>query len=659
MTLAPIDILIVFAYIAVMLYIGVRSRQFAGKNLENYFLAGRNMPGWMTGVSYAASMVSADAAVGYGGLAVVTGLSVSWIYLSRFGLALFLGAMLFAVYWRRLNTFTTLEFYELRFEGMPGTLMRFWLAFRTSLIAMVAWTGISLLALVKISQPVLGWGKTETLALAIPLAVLYVWFSGYLGVVLGNLVQVSVLVVGSALLAWRVLAAVGGPHQLATRLAAVSPSTLAIFPSADSAVFPSIACIAWLIGTSIGYGGDAAPMGGAVEGQRILSSRTPKEACKMYVVSEVTLFTLVWLLSVPCFAAAVFWPQLRNGLWDRELAYGLLMTRYLTPGLLGLVYVAMLGGIISVVGDNLNFGSQVLLNDIYRRHLVKHASERHYLLAGRLAIFAVLGLSLLVVYRVQFVFDVAVFMVGLSAAEMSANWAQWWWWRFNGWARVAASFGGGACYLAIALLWPAWPWWNRMFSTMAISTVLWIAVTLLTAPERNELLLNFYRRSHPMGVWGPIARLAGASPSPTRLRFPIGVGLALALAGAIAVMAYITGISQLYVARYHKGLLLLGLMVLAGAAFLLFFPRYIDALLSPTEQQTSSESHATARSTMESFGLHRVFSIVFFSTAAVFAFQAIFLRGGAVSLLACLAAVAAALLLLRSATRKQQSEEGN
>src|SRR5690242_4032866 len=503
MKLSPIDVLIVVAYSAIILYIAGRSRRFAGKNLENYFLAGRNMPGWMTGISYAASMVSADAAVGYGGLAVVTGLSVAWIYLSRFGFALFLGAMLFAVFWRRLNTFTTLEFYEIRFEGLPGTLMRFWLAFRTSLIAMVAWTGISLLALVKISEPVLGWGKTETLALAIPLSVLYVWFSGYVGVVLSNLVQVSVLVVGSAVLAWRVLFAVGGPHQLASKLSALDPSMLSIFPSAQSSIFPALACIAWLIGTSIGYGGDAAPMGGAVEGQRILSSRTPKEACKMYVVSEVTLFTLVWLLSVPCLAAAVFWPQLRTGQLDRELAYGLLMTRYLTPGLLGLVYVAMLGGIISVVGDNLNFGSQVLLNDIYRRHLVKHATERHYLFAGRCAIFVVLGLSLLVVYKVKFVFNVAVFMVGLSAAEMSANWAQWWWWRFNGWARVAASFGGGACYLAIALLWPSWPWWNRMFLSMGLSTVLWIVVTLFTAPERNERLVAFFLRARPLGCWSP------------------------------------------------------------------------------------------------------------------------------------------------------------
>jgi SSS family solute:Na+ symporter len=654
MKLRSIDILIVLAYTTVILYIAGRSRRFAGKSLENYFLAGRNMPGWMTGVSYAASMVSADAAVGYGGLAVVTGLSVSWIYLSRFGFALFLGAMLFAVFWRRLNTFTTLEFYELRFEGLPGTLMRFWLAFRTSLVAMVAWTGISLLALVKISEPVLGWGKTETLALAIPLAVFYVWFSGYLGVVLSNLVQVSVLVVGSAVLAWRVLSAVGGPHQLAAKLDTFGPATLGIFPSGDSTVFPAIACIAWLIGTSIGYGGDAAPMSGAVEGQRILSSRTPKEACKMYVVSEVTLFSLVWLLSVPCLAAAIFWPQLRTGQWDRELAYGLLMTRYLTPGLLGLVYVAMLGGIISVVGDNLNFGSQVLLNDIYRRHLVKCASERHYLLAGRLAIFVVLGLSLLVVYRVRFVFDVAVFMVGLSAAEMSANWAQWWWWRFNGWARVAASFGGGACYLTIALLWPTWAWWNRMFLSIGISTLLWIVVTLVTTPERHELLLTFYRRAHPLGRWAPIAQLAGEPRSTTKPRFPIAAGLALAFAGALAVMAYITGISQFYVGRYNTGLLLFSILVLAGALFFLGFPRYIDALLSPEEKQQAAESGTSAGA----FGLHRVFSVVCFGASAVLGFQTAFLRGGPTSLTLCLVAVCGGLLLLHYGRTKGIKQSG-
>ena len=648
MKLAPIDVLIIAAYMAVIVYIAARSRRFAGKSLENYFLAGRNMPGWMTGISYAASMVSADSAVGVGGLAVVTGVYVAWTYLSRFGIALFLGAVLFAIYWRRLHTFTTLEFYELRFEGVPGTLMRLWLACRTSLIAMVAWTGISLLALVKVSEPVLGWGKTETLALAIPLAALYVWLSGYLGVVLSNLVQVAVMSVGAIVLAWRVLSAAGGPEQLASKLSAIGPSTLASFPPANDALFPAIACVAWLIGTSVGYGGDAAPMSGAVEGQRILSSRSPKEACKMYVVTEVTLFTLVWLVSIPCLAAAVFWPQLRSGGMDRELAYGLLMTRYLSPGLLGLVYVAMLGGIVSVVGDNLNFGSQVLLNDIYRRYLVKHASERHYLIAGRLGIFVILGLALLVVYKVTFVFDVAIFMVGLSATEMTANWAQWWWWRFNGWGRVAASLGGGLFYILLALLWPALPWWYRMLLGIAVSTILWVVVSLLTSSERNELLVAFYRRAQPLGFWGPIRNLSGKCPQGTQGTRPIIIGILLALAGAASMMAYILGVSRLYVGRYAGGAAMLVLMAALGFVFWKGFTPYMNRLLSREEREQVASSEAESRIAGDAFGLKKVFSIVCFSIALILILQWLLWRGTGAALAAgVLAAFAGFWLLFR------------
>ena len=617
MKLVGIDVLIIAAYMSVIVYIAVRSRRFAGKSLENYFLGGRNMPGWMAGISYAASMMSADSAVAYGGLAATTGIYVCWFYLSRFGIALFVGAILFAVFWKRLNTFTTLEFYELRFAGRPASLMRLWLAVRTSLIAMVAWTGISLLALVKIAQPVLGWDRTETLALILPLAVGYVFLSGYLGVVLSNLVQIAVMAGGSIVLAAKALMAVGGPAELAHKLTAVRPETLALIPPANDPVFPAVACIAWLLGTSIGYGGDAAPMGGAVEGQRILSTRTPKEACKMYLVTEVTIFTLVWLVSVPCLAAAIFWPQLRTGGIDRELAYGLLMTNYLGPGLLGLVFVAMLGGIISVVGDNLNFGSQVLLNDIYRRYLVKSASERHYMIAGRLSIFIILGLALLVVYRVAFIFDVAIFMVGLSASEMSANWAQWWWWRFNGWGRVAASFGGGLGYLAMRLIWPAMPWWNRMYAAVALSTGLWIITTLITAPERHELLQKFYDRARPLGNWRPVAG------GPRRDWATILKGIGIAGMGAAAVMAYIVGISCFYVARNAAGAALLAGATVAGLLFWRAFDPYVRSLLSPEEISMLNASEKEPTGAVETFGLAGIMAVIAFAITAVFGLNAL------------------------------------
>jgi TM2 domain-containing membrane protein YozV len=127
-----------------------------------------------------------------------------------------------------------------------------------------------------------------------------------------------------------------------------------------------------------------------------------------------------------------------------------------------------------------------------------------------------------------------------------------------------------------------------MFVSIGISTLLWIVVALATTPERNELLVAFYRRARPLGWWKPIARLAGEPQPVTKFRFPIAAGLALAFAGAIAVMAYITGISQFYIGRYNTGLLLFSILAFVGALFLFAFPRYIDALLSPEEKRQAS-----------------------------------------------------------------------
>ena len=103
MTWKYLDLTIVIGYMLLMLGVAFYYYKFARKSLENFFLGGRNVPGWMNGISYAAALVSPDAATGYGGLAIVSGAFISWWYLSRFGLALFFGGVLFAVFWRRLN----------------------------------------------------------------------------------------------------------------------------------------------------------------------------------------------------------------------------------------------------------------------------------------------------------------------------------------------------------------------------------------------------------------------------------------------------------------------------------------------------------------------------------------------------------------------------
>ena len=111
------DYVVMGAYMAGLIGMGLYFRKFAQAGLENYFLAGRKMPGWLTGVSYAATCMNADVAPTYCGLTVVCGVFICWWYISRFGLALMIGALLFAVFWRRLKIFTSPEFYEFRFAG--------------------------------------------------------------------------------------------------------------------------------------------------------------------------------------------------------------------------------------------------------------------------------------------------------------------------------------------------------------------------------------------------------------------------------------------------------------------------------------------------------------------------------------------------------------
>jgi Na+/proline symporter len=174
---------------------------------------------------------------------------------------------------------------------------------------------------------------------------------------------------------------------------------------------------------------------------------------------------------------------------------------------------------MSTVSDNLNFGGQVMVSDLYHRWVVPQATERHLIRAGRFCMGIILLMALLVVYRVEFMFDVAVFMLQLSAAELPANWAQWWWWRFNGKARIAASFGGAVIFSVVVLGPKALqlagvesaaaleiPWWWQTFFVMGLTTVLWVSVALLTDPEPEELLNEFYQRVHPLGSWGTVKR---------------------------------------------------------------------------------------------------------------------------------------------------------
>jgi len=581
--LSGLDYALMGLYMLFLVGMGLYYRRFAQQSMENYFLGGRRMKGWMNGTSYAVTCMNADVAPAYCGMTVITGTFICWWYLSRFGLALMIGGLLFAVCWRRLKIFTSPEFYELRFGGSPAAAMRAWVSLRSAFIAVVAWTGAGLLGLTKVSEALLGWSRFETFLVVIPIILLYVVLSGYMGVVMSDLIQTVIMIGSSLVLMGLVWADFGGPTGLYQALVEqFGTGVVSWHPPMSHELLGMVGIIAWTVGTAVGYGGDVAPMAGAMEGQRLLSCRDRREATRMYVWTEIVLFVMLAVLTLPALGAMVKWPGLHDGSMDKELAYGLLLGHYLPSGLLGLALVAMFASIMSTVDSNMNFGAQVFINDVYRRFVHRGAEMSHYMGVGRLVMVAIMGLSLAVAMSATNVIDIAVFMLGLSSAELTANWGQWWWWRFNGKARLAASFGGPVIFLCNKyLVFAHWidagqdTAYVVVLSSIAVTCLLWIAVALLTAPEPEDKLLAFYEQARPMGWWGPIAEQAGvASGGGT----PIVRGLGIALLGAVAVGGGVIGFSGGYVGRWEVALAGGLVAIVLGLVFRGIYARYMRSL---------------------------------------------------------------------------------
>ncbi len=334
--------------------------------------------------------------------------------------------------------------------------------------------------------------------------------------------------------------------------------------------------IAWTIGTAVGYGGDAAPMGGAMEGQRIFSSKSGREASKMYIWALIILMALLTLLTLPALGAMVRWPGLYTGAINKETAFGLLIAHYMPPGILWLAIAGLGASIMSTIDSNLNFGSQVVVNDIYRRFIQPDKSEIHYLWVGRGIIFLIMGLAMSVALQARNVIDIAIFMLGISSAELTANWAQWWWWRFNAKARIVASFGGPLIFILIkfVLFKELSPYWH-VFISIGITTLTWIGVALFTPPDKEEELVKFYRRIVPLGRWQPIAQKAEVKPLH---RVSILTGFGVAFLGMVTISCGAIMIAQAYIGRWRLVCSLFPAFLLCGLVSIKSYRRYIARL---------------------------------------------------------------------------------
>ena len=224
------------------------------------------------------------------------------------------------------------------------------------------------------------------------------------------------------------------------------------------------------------------------------------------------------------------------------------MLRFLPPGMMGLMIAGLLAAYVSTISTHLNWGTSYVVHDLYRRFLKPGESEKHYVLVGRLVtagLMVVAGLLTFVLQTAQTSFNL---LLSVGAGTGLLYLLRWFWWRINAWSEIAAmvsSFVVAVGFFIAGRQGAAIPAHVSLLISIAITTVIWLAVTWLTQPTDESVLVAFYRRVRPAGPgWGPVARVAGRVAASDSLAPPL--------------LASICGAAAIYGALFATGACLYG-----------------------------------------------------------------------------------------------------
>ena len=517
--LTAVDWGIVAFYFLFNIAVGLYYKSRAQSSIDEFFLSGRNVPWWLAGTSMVATTFAADTPLAVTGMVAANGIAGNWLwwcFVSSGMLTVFFYARL----WRRSGVTTDVEFAEIRYSGKPAAFLRGFRALYLGIPINCIILGWVNKAMVDILMLILGVTKLEALFIVISLIVLtslISTLSGLWGVLVTDLFQFAIKMGMVIVLAVFAVRAVGGIDQMKQKLLVIdaargSGSVLNFVPDLNSAWMPLLTFLVYisLNWWATWYPG-AEPGGGGYIAQRMLSARDEKHsllATLWFNVAHYAVRPWPWILVG--LTSLILFP----GLEKPETGYIRVMILTLPPSLRGLMVAAFAAAYMSTIATQLNWGASYLVNDFYRRFLKPDESQSHYVTVSRVATIFLTLVSAVVTFYLDSIAGAWKLLLVTGAGTGGVLLLRWYWWRINAWSEVSAMLTAFLVSVGLQVFWKldsdkpldfAW----LMITTVAITTVVWLAVTFLTAPEKKEVLVAFYRRTRPSKTgWTPIAKLA-------------------------------------------------------------------------------------------------------------------------------------------------------
>lgn len=526
--LAPIDWLIVIVFLAISLFIGIKYKGKSSGSLADFFLAGRNLPWYIAGISMVATTFAADTPLWVAEVIKKNGVSGNWLWWN-----MLIGGMLttffFAKMWRKANVITELEFIELRYSGKPAKYFRYFKSFYLGVFfncIIIGWVNAAMLKIIMTFLNVDYTTAFYIIAALLVIVAIYSSLSGLLGVAITDSVQFVLAMGGCIILAILMLNSekVGGMEGLKSALpewkfnffptlGSELPSQIGSFGLTIGAFFSFVAIQWW----ASWYPGNE-PGGGGYIAQRMMSTKNEKNAILATLFFQVAHYALrpwPWIIVGLC--ALVVYPELT--LENAGNGFVFAMRDFMPTGLKGLIFTAFLGAYMSTISTQLNWGASYLTNDFYKNVKEsngKQVKDKELVKTGKIFTVLIMVLALIITTFIETIDGAARFLIASSAGLGAVLILRWYWSRINIWSEITATIAPIGGYLlanfAIAPLFerscnagnPFIDNEGVLLFTTLFTTICWVSITLLTPKESDQTLANFYLQVKPQGAWNSV-----------------------------------------------------------------------------------------------------------------------------------------------------------
>lgn len=617
-----LDLIIVLAFVVYAISVGLYSRKAASQNLQEYFLAGKTLPGWKAGFSMSATQFAADTPLLVAGLIATAGIFAVW-RLWVYGLAFLMMAFIFAVGWRRGGILTDAELTETRYSGKLVLLLRVLKAVYYGTVINTIVLGMVLVAAIRIAEVFLPWhewlpaGVYEPIAgfvaniglqlgesvtgmpqdvattnnlisilLILLFTTMYATTGGLRAVVATDVMQFFLAMIGTAIYAWFVVQEVGGFGALSDRVVELygteAASTMLSFsPPATTGE----ALLPFLVLVSLQWFFQMNSDGTGYLAQRSMACRTDQDARHAGVIfawAQIFFRSLLWLaIGVGLLVLYPFTPEEASGegfTAAREILFVTGINDLLPPGFRGLMLVALLAALASTVDTHLNWGASYWSNDVYDRvisqHFLKREPKEHELVVvARISNLVILTIALIIMANLGSIQTAWFISLLFGAGVGSVLVLRWLWERINLFSELAAM--GASLITAPLLLYllgtdPEQEW-IRLGTMALVTTTAAVAITFFTPKTNDHVLVTFYERVKPFGWWSTTAAMAGDRASAPlealwrRVRSMLLTGLSLFL--------MLLGVGRLMVSPPDASLLLTWGFIVVGLAVVPFWWR--------------------------------------------------------------------------------------